>query len=54
MRPLRNPAVQSALAWTLAKWMQFCFSTIRWTHENQQAAEAVWTQGGGVLCVFWH
>jgi len=54
VRPLRNPAVQSALAWTLAKWMQFCFSTIRWTHENQQAAEAVWTQGGGVLCVFWH
>ena len=54
MRPLRNPAVQSALAWTLAKWMQFCFSTIRWTHENQQAAETVWTQGGGVLCVFWH
>ena len=54
MRPLRNPAVQSALAWTLAKWMQFCFSTIRWTHENQQAAENVWMQGGGVLCVFWH
>ena len=54
MRPLRNPAVQSALACTLAKWMQFCFSTIRWTHENQQAAEAVWAQGGGVLCVFWH
>ena len=54
MRPLRNPAVQSALAWTLAKWMQFCFSTIRWTHENQEAAEAVWAQGGGVLCVFWH
>lgn len=54
MRPLRNPAVQSALAWTLAKWMQFCFSTIRWTHENQSVAEKVWDQGGGVLCVFWH
>lgn len=54
MRPLRNPAIQSALAWTLARWMQFCFSTIRWTHVNQQAAEAVWAQGGGVLCVFWH
>lgn len=54
MRPLRNPAVQSAMAWILAKWMQFCFLTIRWTRENQQAAEAVWAQGGGVLCVFWH
>ena len=54
MRPLRNPAVQSALAWTLAKWMRFCFATIRWTHVNREAAEAVWDQGGGVLCVFWH
>ena len=54
MRPLRNPAVQSALAWTLAKWMRFCFATIRWIHVNQGAAEAVWDQGGGVLCVFWH
>jgi lysophospholipid acyltransferase (LPLAT)-like uncharacterized protein len=54
VRPLRNPAVQSALAWTLAKWMRFCFATIRWTHVNREAAEAVWDQGGGVLCVFWH
>ena len=54
MRPLRNPAVQSALAWILAQWMRFCFATIRWTHENQAAAEQVWAQGGGVLCVFWH
>jgi len=54
MRPLRNPVVQSALAWTLAKWMQFCFATIRWTHENQGVAEEVWARGGGVLCVFWH
>jgi lysophospholipid acyltransferase (LPLAT)-like uncharacterized protein len=34
--------------------MRFCFATIRWTHENQQVAEEVWTKGGGVLCVFWH
>lgn len=54
MRPLRNPVIQSALAWTLAQWMRFCFATIRWTHENEEAAEAVWAQGGGVLCAFWH
>lgn len=54
MRPLRNPTVQSALAWLLAAWMAFCFRTIRWTHENQGVAEAVWDQGGGVLCAFWH
>ena len=54
MRPLRNPVIQSALAWTLAQWMRFCFATIRWTHENRSVAEEVWRAGGGVLCVFWH
>ena len=54
MRPLRNPIVQTILAWTLAQWMRFCFATIRWTHENEAVAEAVWDKGGGVLCAFWH
>ncbi|WAC61023.1 lysophospholipid acyltransferase family protein [Brevundimonas sp. SL130] len=54
MRPLRNPIIQSTLAWALAQWMRFCIKTIRWTHENQSLAEAVWAKGGGVLCVFWH
>jgi len=54
MRPLRNPAVQTVLSWMLARWMQFCFATIRWTHENQTVAEQVWADGGGVLCAFWH
>ena len=54
MRPLRNPLIQSALAWLLAAWMRFCFATIRWTHVNEGVAEAVWRQGGGVLCAFWH
>lgn len=54
MRPLRNPAIQGALAWLLAAWMRFCFSTIRWTHENEPVAETLWARGGGVLCAFWH
>lgn len=54
MRPLRNPVIQAILAWTLAQWMRFCFATIRWTHENQEIAETVWKQGGGVLVAFWH
>lgn len=54
MRPLRIPAVQTALSVILARWMQFCFSTMRWTHENESVAEAVWAKGGGVLCAFWH
>jgi lysophospholipid acyltransferase (LPLAT)-like uncharacterized protein len=54
MRPLRNPLIQRVLAWLLAGWMRFCFATIRWTHENEAVAQAVWKQGGGVLCTFWH
>jgi len=54
VRPLRIPAVQTALSVILARWMQFCFSTMRWTHENEAVAEAVWAKGGGVLCAFWH
>lgn len=54
MRPLRNPLIQSVLAWILARWMRFCYATIRWEHHNQGLAEAVWEQGGGVLVVFWH
>lgn len=54
MRPLRNPVIQSALAWLLAAWMQLCFRTMRWTWENTHLAEEVWDKGGGALCVFWH
>ena len=54
MRPLRNPLIQSVLAWLLARWMRFCYATIRWEHRNQELAEAVWKQDGGVLVVFWH
>jgi len=54
MKPLRNPRLQSVLAWILAWWMQFCFATIRWTRPNEEVAEAIWDQGGGVLCAFWH
>ena len=54
MRPLRNPIIQTSVAWLLSEWMRFCFATTRWTHENQQVAEEVWAEGGGVLCAFWH
>jgi hypothetical protein len=54
MRPLRNPLIQTVLAWLLAGWMQFCFATIRWTRKNEGVAEGVWDAGGGVLCTFWH
>jgi len=54
MRPLRNPVIQAVLAWILAVWMRFCFATIRWSRQNEEAAEGVWAAGGRVLCTFWH
>lgn len=54
MRPLRNPLIQTSMAWILSEWMRFCYATIRWEHENPQVAEEVWAEGGGVLCAFWH
>lgn len=54
MRPLRNPVIQTALAWCLSRWLRFCYATIRWEHRNRELAEGVWKQGGGVLVVFWH
>lgn len=54
MRPLRNPVIQTSMAWILSEWMRFCYATIRWEHENQQVAEEVWAEGGGALCAFWH
>jgi len=54
VRPLRNPLIQTVLAWCLSRWMRFCYATIRWEHRNQELAEGVWKQGGGVLVVFWH
>ena len=54
MRPLRNPIIQTSMAWILSEWMRFCYATIRWEYENEQVAEEVWAEGGGVLCAFWH
>ena len=54
MRPLRNPVIQTLLSSVLAAWMKFCFATIRWTYQGREHAEQVWSDGGGVICAFWH
>lgn len=54
MRPLRNPAIQTVLSHVLAAWMRFCVATTRWTFEGRDHVEQVWSDGGGVICTFWH
>lgn len=46
--------VQATLAWLVAAWMRFCFSTMRWTIENEASPQSVWESGGGVIITFWH
>lgn len=48
------PWVQATLAWLMAGWMKFCFSTMRWQVENKAAVEGIWEAGGGVVLCFWH
>jgi len=54
MKLLRTPWVQSTLAAAMAGWMRLCFSTMRWTVENPEAAQAVWDGKTGVVLCFWH
>ncbi|MDO1558797.1 lysophospholipid acyltransferase family protein [Brevundimonas sp. 2R-24] len=53
-RPLRNPIMQGLLSGLLTAWLRLCLSTMRWTREGQDQAEAVWAAGGGVVVCFWH
>jgi lysophospholipid acyltransferase (LPLAT)-like uncharacterized protein len=54
VRAFRTPAVQGTLAFLLAAWLRFCFVTIRWTHENEDAIAPIWAGRGGVIIAFWH
>ena len=52
----RHPAVQRALALTLAGYLKFVYATLRWTHEGQEHADGVWARKGetGAIMAFWH
>lgn len=55
----RSAGVQKALALIFATWLRLCYATMRWTRENDAAAEGLWARwrageiGGAILC-FWH
>jgi lysophospholipid acyltransferase (LPLAT)-like uncharacterized protein len=53
-RLFRARRVQAALALLFAAYLRFALSTMRWSEEGREAAEAVWSSGGGVLVLFWH
>lgn len=50
----RSAAVQAAFAWLLAAYLGATLRTMRWRHEGEAAAEAIWRAGGPVIVCFWH
>jgi len=51
---LRTSAVQRTLAAVFSGYLKFVNATLRWSHEERQRVQQVWTQGGGVIICFWH
>jgi lysophospholipid acyltransferase (LPLAT)-like uncharacterized protein len=54
VRPLKSSLVVRLAALIFAAYARFTLATIRWRHENKQAAEKVWAQGGAVILCLWH
>jgi lysophospholipid acyltransferase (LPLAT)-like uncharacterized protein len=53
---LRRPAVQQGLSSFFSGYLKFVYSTLRWTREGHEAAQAVWAKNGetGAILCFWH
>jgi lysophospholipid acyltransferase (LPLAT)-like uncharacterized protein len=51
---LRDPQVQSILAWLLAGYLRFATGTIRWRYENRAAVDPLAERPIGVIGCFWH
>jgi lysophospholipid acyltransferase (LPLAT)-like uncharacterized protein len=51
---IRSPAVQAALAWLIAGYVEWVTTTLRWRWENVEAAEAALASPEGAIALFWH
>lgn len=50
----RRNWVSETAAILIAAYLWMCHRTTRWTHENLEAAEALWASEGPCLILFWH
>lgn len=52
----RHPLAQRCLSLSLSSYLKLIHATLRWTHEGQEHADAIWTRQGetGVVMAFWH
>jgi lysophospholipid acyltransferase (LPLAT)-like uncharacterized protein len=53
-RLLASPAVQAALGWLVAAYIELVIATLRWRRENFEAARPALEGPDGVIALFWH
>jgi len=51
---LRSSAVQAALGWLIAVYIELVIATLRWRRENAGPAEAALAGPDGLIALFWH
>jgi lysophospholipid acyltransferase (LPLAT)-like uncharacterized protein len=51
---LRTPWVQSTVAWLVSFYLRVTLATMRWSFENQDAAESAIASPHGIIGCFWH
>lgn len=49
-----SPAVQTAVSWILAKYMQFCAATKKWERRGREDLDVCTQTGQGMVAAFWH
>ncbi len=53
-RWLRSEAVQTALGWLVAAYIELVIATLRWRRENDAPARAALAGPDGLIALFWH
>jgi lysophospholipid acyltransferase (LPLAT)-like uncharacterized protein len=51
---LRSAPMQHLIASLIAGWLKFCHATTRWTREDEDKAQAVWSADSGAILCLWH
>lgn len=51
---LESHFTRALIASAVSGYLKFCYATTRWVYENQAEVEAVWSEGGPVVLMFWH
>jgi hypothetical protein len=53
-RFFRSPAVQAALGWLVAAYIELIIATVRWRFDNRGPVDEIMTGPEGLIALFWH